>query len=465
MKKTILGLFFVAAALMITGCNKNNGSNGAKTSGKYKNVKLQKNEKGKVYNFDGINIIVADYWSGDDAEAGEPVSQMDEDNRAWHKFTQSSYNFTLKQMQLGAWDSHPQEVTNFCITGGDENYIFIVDSRSAVTGIKADLFYDISKIKDIDWNAPKWNKGVASMLKKGDSFYSFSPVKPEPRGGVFWNKRLMEEAGIDPDLPYDLQKEGKWTWDAFEEILKQCTRDTDNDGIIDIYGMANSSTEFVPLASMSNGVAMIDRDENGKFVNNVGDDRCLEALAWCAHLATNYEMPQPEGTNWDWMYAAFQNGQVVFQVDQEYNAQPNSRYGKMKDDYGYVAFPLGPKGDGVYKTLNNDNMYVLPSCYDDERAQKIMKAFDLWSDPTPGYDLDESWKEGYYPHFRDERAVDETVAMMMANPNPRFDTMVPGINYMGDVIWVTYPGYVTPQEAYESTKNSWQALLDDANNW
>lgn len=28
----------------------------------------------------------------------------------------------------------------------------------------------------------------------------------EPRGGVFFNKRMLKEAGIGEDEPYDLQK-------------------------------------------------------------------------------------------------------------------------------------------------------------------------------------------------------------------------------------------------------------------
>lgn len=465
MKKSILGLFLIAVALLATGCSKKNTSAGDAVSSQFKGIKPQKDSHNKVYDFKGLDVILADYWSGDDAEAGEPVSKMDADTRAWHKWTQATYNFTLKQKQLGAWDAHPQEVNNFCVTGGDENYVFIVDTRSIITGMKGELFYDVSKFKDIDWSKDKWNKGVLELIKRGDSFYAFSTAKPEPRQGVFFNKRLLEEAGIDPDLPYDLQKEGKWNWEAFEDMLKKCTRDLDNDGIPDTYGMANSSTEFTPTACVSNGLAMIGRDENGKFVNNCGDDRILETIDWVAHLQQNYEMPQPEGSNWDWVYAAFQNGQVAFQVDQEYNAQPNQRYSSMKDDYGYVAFPLGPKGDGKYRTLNQDNMYVIPSIYDDERAAKIMKAFDLWSDPTPGYDGEEVWKEGYYSHFRDERAVDETLTILMENPCPNYSTLIPGINYMGDMIWSTYGGWVTPQEAYESCKNNWQALLDDANNW
>jgi ABC-type glycerol-3-phosphate transport system substrate-binding protein len=371
----------------------------------------------------------------------------------------------MTQKQVAGWDGHPQFVANFCITGGKENYVFVIDNRSALTGLKAGLFYDLSKFPKevIDFSKPKWASGSEKMLTKGSSFYAMRPLAPEPRGGVFFNKRLLEEAGIKPDLPYDLQKEGKWTWETFEQLLKQCTYDSDNDGVIDHWGMANSSTEFAPLAVMSNGTVMIGKDANGKFVNNVGTDQCLEALEWCAHLATHYEMPQPEGSEWNWMYPAFINGEVAFQVDQEYKAQTNGEYAAMADDYGFVCFPLGPKGDGKYKTLHNDNLYVIPSCYDDERATKIAKAFDFWSDETPGYDSPDSWKEGFYPSFRDDRAVDETLALMRAEPNPRYDTLIPGINYMGDVIWVTYPGYVTPQQAYEDTKNVWAGLLKDAN--
>jgi len=445
-----------------------NVSAAKKKSGKaadpYKGIKKQVNpDTGKVWNLDGIDVILADWWSGDDWESMPASGPAEEANRAWHHWTQETYNYKMIQKQLtGSWDSHPQAVSNFCIIGGKENYVFVIDGRSAITGLRANLFYDLSKLKNVDFTAKKWGSGTEKMFNKGSSFYFMRPLAPEPRGGVFWNKRLLEEAGIDPEEPYNLQAAGKWNWETFEQLVAKCTYDKDNDGINDAWGMANSSTEFVPLAAISNGMPMIGY-ENGKFVNNVGTDQVLEALTWCAHMATNYEMPQPEGSEWNWMYAAFMNGQVAFLADQEYHAQNNGQFSGMTDDWGFVCFPLGPKGDGKYRTLHNDNMYVIPSCYDDERAAKIAKAFDFWSDDTPGYDQPDSWKESFYSCFRDDRAVDETLTLMRSTPSPRYDTFVPGINYMGDVIWVTYPGYVTPQQAYEDSKNVWAGLLNDAN--
>ena len=37
------------------------------------------------------------------------------------------------------------------------------------------------------------------------------------------------------------QEDGTWTWDAFETMLKQVQKDTDNDGVIDIWGFTGES--------------------------------------------------------------------------------------------------------------------------------------------------------------------------------------------------------------------------------
>ena len=421
--------------------------------------KPKTNEKGKVYNCNGMSVRVADWWSNPKGQLSvEAKSPLEEDNNKFRQYVMNVYNCDIDQFGIGGWGSHPQTVANFCTTGGDENYVFIIDGRSISAGLKANLFYDLSKIKSVDWNDPKWAASVREKTTKGNAFYGCRPIAPEPRGGVFFNKRLLKEANIDPDTIYDLQASGKWTWETFEQMLKATTRDLDNDGIPDTYGMANLNTEFSYLAVMSNGSSWIDKDANGKYFSRCGDEKTIEAMTWTTKMVQLYEKPTPEEANWDWMYAAFINGEVAFQADQEYRVD-NLAY--MRDDWGFVCFPLGPNSDGKYKTLHDDNTYVIPGCYDDETAEKIAKIFDLWSDPTPGYGPD-AWKEDYYPRFRDERAVDETLQYMKDNGVVRYDPLISGLN-LGNIIWNVYPGYQTPQEAYEETKNAFQALIDEAN--
>jgi len=414
----------------------------------------------KVYDFGGMEVIVGDWWSNPDAPA---AGKADEDQRAFRQWTCDTYNVKVVQKAVAGWGSHPQFVSNFCITGGDENYVMFIDGRSANTGVKAGLFYDLSKIKSVDYkDASKYDQGVVEKLKKGDSFYAFNWGKPEPKQGVFFNKRILAENGYDPDLPYDLQASGEWTWAKFEEILASLTKDTDNDGVIDQYGMSSFNTEFCSIALASNGGSWVGRDANGKYFNNAGSEKSMETLNWVYAVSSKYQLPQPEGANWDYFKSAFLNGETAFYVDEEYNAQPNGLLAPMADDWGFVCFPLGPSGDGKYKTLHNSNMVIIPGFYDDARAEKIAKAVDLWLEPVPGYDDPDSWKEGYYAGFRDSRAVDETLVLMAETPNPRFDSLISGLN-IGDIAWSVFGGWATPQEQYESSKNVWQSLIDDCN--
>lgn len=426
----------------------------------YASVEIQTDDSGKVYDFGGMDIIIGDWWSNPDAAA---ASKQQEDLNTWRQFSNDVYNMSVVQKSVSGWGSNPQFVSNFCITGGDENYVFIIDGRSAITGVKANLFYDLSKIKSVNYHdSSKYDQGVVMRLAKGDSFYAFSWGKPEPKNGLFFNKRILEENGYDPNLPYDLQKEGKWTWETFEEMCKKMTRDTDNDGVIDQYAMSSFNTEFTYAALDSNGGGIVKRDAAGKYYLDAGSEKSMEAWNWIAHMWQNYQLPQAEGANWDYFYTAFINGETAFLADQEYNGQPNGRFSSMTDDWGFVCFPLGPSGDGIYKTLHDSNMCVIPSCYDEKRAEKIAKAVDLWLEDTPGYDGPDAWKEGFYAGFRDSRAVDETLELMAKTPNPRFDTLISGLS-QGDMIWGICGGYMTPAEAWEGAKNQWQALVDECN--
>ena len=157
----------------------------------------------------------------------------------------------------------------------------------------------------------------------------------------------------------------------------------------------------------------------------------------------------------------FINGETAFMADQEYNAQPNGKLSNMVDDWGFVCFPLGPNGGTTYRTIHDSNMTVIPSCYDDTRAENIAKAVDLWLEQTPGYDSPDSWKEGYYAGFRDTRAVDETIQYMMDNSVPWKAWLIPGLNY-SPVAWDICGGR-DPIETIEARTPELQAALDEMN--
>lgn len=450
----------VVCSLTAVGCSKKEGSSGSKGSTKeYQGVKAQIDPAtGKIYDFGGLEVTVYDWWSNPDAPA---ATKQQEDQLAFRNWMSDTYNFKVVQTNLAGWNDHPTEVANYCITGGDDARVFIVDSRSAFGGLKANFWADLSKVPNIDWTDEKWIKPVLDVMKSGDSFYSFSYGKSEPRQCVFWNKRILQENGYDPDVIYDYQKNGEWTWAKFEEMCNKLTKDTDNDGVIDQYAMGSFNAEFTWACLYSNGGSVIGQDANGKYYVSLGSDNSLEALNWVKKIFTNHQLPQAEGASWDYFKTAFTNGETAFYVNQEYDAQPNGLLANMKDDWGMACFPVGPNGDGKLFTLNSDNMFVIPNCYSQDKVNKIMKIMDLWMTTTPGYDDPDAWKEGYYPAFRDTRAVDETMQYMMDNSIPWKAWLIPGLNYQ-PVSWEICGGR-DPQETIEAHLPELQATLDEMN--
>ena len=215
MKKIALLAMSAMCVLALAGCNKSKGPSEAALkaaeNGDYSKLPVAKDPASKkAYDFGGMAVKIYDWWSNPDAT---PSSKAEEDQLAYRKYLEQTYNFTLVQDNLGAgWGDHPAEVANYCITGGDDARIFIIDGRSAFSGLAANLWADISKAPDIDWTKDKWNKAVLGVMPGK----SFAVGKPEPRQCVFWNKRVLQENGFDPDEPYNLQAEGKWN-DPFPE--------------------------------------------------------------------------------------------------------------------------------------------------------------------------------------------------------------------------------------------------------
>ena len=459
LSKVVLALAAVCT-LTAVGCSKKEGGSSAKGGSKeYQGVKAQKDPAtGKIYDFGGLEVTIYDWWSNPDAPA---VSKQQEDEKAFRQWMMDTYNFKVVQTNLAGWGEHPTEVANYCITGGDDARVFIIDGRSAMSGLKANFWADLSKIPNIDWSDKKWNKAVLDVLKNGNSFYTFAYGKPEPRQCLFWNKRVLQENGYDPDVIYDLQKSGEWTWAKFEEMCANLTKDTDNDGVIDQYAMASFNTEFTWAALISNGGSIVTQDSDGKYALNLESDNSMEALNWTKKMFVNYQMPQAEGAAWDYFKTAFTNGEVAFYVNQEYDAQPNGLLATMKDDWGMACFPLGPNGDGKLFTMNGDNMWAIPNCYSQDKVNKIMKIIDFWTTTTPGYEDEDAWKEGYYAGFRDTRAVDETMQYMMDNSISWKAWLIPGLNYP-PVSWDICGGRDVA-ETLEARKPELQATLDEMN--
>jgi ABC-type glycerol-3-phosphate transport system substrate-binding protein len=403
----------------------------------------------------GMEITIANWWETDK----EPTTQKEEDTLAYRNEIMEKYNFKVKTINLGSWTEYQEIVVSSIMAGDPAADIFVMDQKFMAAPLQQGLLYPLDTLQNFDFTEEKWNQEVLDLITFDGHKYGMAVGKMEPRLGIFFNKRLFEEAGIDPELPYDMQKDGTWTWAAFEDLCAKLTRDTNNDGTPDVYGLASFSKDFFRGTVYSNGAQYIGKDDKGVFFNATNDPKFLEALEWGISLYdAGYHMPQPEGSNWDWFIQPFIEGKVAMQCAEEYKV---NTWKDMEDDWGFVIFPKGPNGEMM--TVFTENIVVMPAGLDAEYAENVAFAYNLYTNTTPGYE-DEDWRANYYSVFRDARAVEETLPLFY---EPEHGTMsylplINGIDY-GNVTYDLDARALTPAESVEKVQQQWQTFLDQAN--
>ena len=413
--------------------------------------------------FGGAQIYVYDYWTASADRKAEPneEEQAQYDYRDW---IEATYNCKITQIAKGDWASNVEELINFCTAPDGTLCLYILPPDFVGTPMANNLFADWAKSSYIDLTAEKWNSSTINFMTKGAGVYGVATGNSEPRQCLYFNKRVLEEAGIDWNTIYDMQAEGTWTWAAFEDMLKQINKDTDNDGILDIYGMTGNNSDLYMMGVFSNGGSFFAFNEAGELAITANSDAALEGLAWTKDIWANYGYQQPADGSWDYFKDAWKQGFCGFYMYQTYGGfNDNSEMADMADEWGCVAFPIGPKGT-TYTNITSDNITVIPNVYDDETVAKLAYIYDLWSNATPGYDDEYAWIGNKY-NYTDDRAVDETYAMLREGEHCSANACL----YLGSVndilgsplLWQL--GGAAPQELVEAATPAWQALCDTFN--
>jgi hypothetical protein len=362
----------------------------------------------------------------------------------------------------GDWNSNPAEFTNFVAAPDGSYRLYIIEPGSVSAAIKQDLCYPWNDI--VDLSAEKWNKEDLDFTTKQGKTYGVYAGKTEPRQCLFFNKKLLEDAGIDWNTIYDMQADGTWTWDAFVALLQQLTKDTDNDGVYDVYGILGNSTDFYIMSVFSNNGAFFAYDEQGDLQPAMTSDNAMEGMNWGKETWAAYAAPQPADTQWNWFVDAWLQGYCGFYMYQTYGGfNDNSEMASADFDWGCVAFPKGPRSD-TYVTVSSDNITLMPNVYTDKEAADLGFIYDMWTNPTPGFEEDDNWI-GNKLNYTDSRAVLETYAMLREPEHVAADLTL-NLGKINDVtgnglLWNL--GWDTPGSQIEQTMPRWISLCEEFN--
>ena len=413
----------------------------------------------------GMEIIIGDHWTPEYELSYLPyVSSIEE----YRKEIMKKYNFHIDRECVAGWGEMEDAYIESVQEGAPIAQIFELDYRFVAQPLAKGLFYDLATLDELDFSEEKWNASVREIMTVGDSVYGMNAGASEPAGGVIFNKRLFEEAGLDPNLPYDLQASGEWTWSKFEELCEILTRDTDGDGQTDVYATVSQGAATIQILVASTGSDFVRKDREGMLYSNLQSEEVTMAMNFAVDLyQKGYEMPQPEDSQWDYFIPAFQNGKAAMQFSEVYRCSWGDVYGDCMEDYVGFVMPPKPDGEEKYHSYFCDNIVVIPSCYDAETAGNIAYAYNLYTEMLEGDEGGEGWLELYYAWFMDKRAVDETIQYFVTGncASQLMQTVVDGLeDVLGpDLLWL-YPFKEVALEAQiKEISEKWDALVEEAN--
>ena len=137
-------------------------------------------------------------------------------------------------------------------------------------------------------------------------------------------------------------------------------------------------------------------------------------------------------------------------------------FADIEDEIGFVQFPKGPQASN-YTNCWLDNAYVIPACYDAEKAWKIAFAWDVYTAEIPGYEnyVDMSAYEGYNA---DTRAINETIPTMMKNGMITYHNMISGLDMGVGFLWEFVPEGKTVSEILDGVRAGYKEKINAANN-
>ncbi len=434
----------------------------------------------------GLHLIIGDSVSPEVTPV--PTTAYEEALHKYREELQKKHNFTFEVKRIADPEEMEKVFLDSVQDGNPVAHVFELDYSVLSEAIRQGLLYDLATLDELNFDEDRWSAEVREFMTRGDSIYGmYAKFKPwdgvhkellKPGGGILWNKRLFEEAGLDPELPYELQASGEWTWSKFEEICEILTRDIDKDGQTDVYATGSDGADTLQCLVSSTGNDFLEIDKDGKIYNNCKDEAVLGAMEFASELyEKGYEMPagaEPEGH-----ITAFQEGRAAMQFGEASLCDEDAPYGEqnMTDAVGFVL-PPKPDGQEEYHSYVYGSVWVIPSCYDAETAADIAFAYHLLVQEPQGDGIYEDPSDGleeYYGDFSrfdeennstvwDERAVKETIARFNDGETANFLN-----TYLVEALDIhdltrNYPFIdKTPEECVEELWDSWQELITMSN--
>ena len=271
-----------------------------------------------------------------------------------------------------------------------------------------------------------------------------------------FNKELCESAGYPAETLYQAVRDGEWDYDMMLEVARKISKDTDGDGVNDIWGVA---LDCDGNEAWTNGTGPIVFDEaQDKWISNVMDPQLIPALQFMSDISQNdVQTPVAGGIGRGDRRTLFYQGKCGFAGLYGGNFGDDG-LGSMEAPFGLLPMPKGPNAENYTMNMVDLDTFVCQSANQDwEKSAKVMNAIG-----AAVTDFDAYREQILEDCFGDEASVE--MIFDYALPNATMNIAKCSIN-MHEIMrkglyQSIYQLDMTPAQAAEAYNDKIQAELD-----
>ncbi len=204
-----------------------------------------------------------------------------------------------------------------------------------------------------DFSDAAWDKNVIDLYTFNGNTYGVN-MEGSPYYCpylFYYNTRLIETYGLED--PYELWKDGKWTWEKVWDMCDEFLDEVEGDGFIGLSTMA----DFAYMRAYGTPPIVFNK-KNNTFSHNLQNEKFIKSFQEFAKYYDKGFISQALTNN-----TAFDQGKLLFSISQGIAARKGSSYfNKLREQNAVAAVPLPvlKKGAKEYQILGEVQAFGVP---------------------------------------------------------------------------------------------------------
>ncbi len=295
-----------------------------------------------------------------------------------NKLVEERYGITISAYESSD-GNYETDALNSILAGDDAYDLIFPHSRAAMAYALQGAVYNINDISTIDLDKPYWSQDLRDTFEvNGKIYFLDGDISTHALSNAMcltFNKRIFDELGFE--YPYEMVKDGEWTFDEFAYLAKKGGADLNGDGVMnpadDRYGFFDSDW-FGPIQMIyTGGQKIFSKNDDGFLELSVYNNKTVEIFSEYFSLMDNKNCFLRISDVSPYTGNLFKEGRAMMSYSSLGMA---AEYRSMDDDFGILPYPKFTEEDEYAAIVNAfSHVGIIPITVSDaERTGAIAEA-------------------------------------------------------------------------------------------